>query len=360
VPFVVLLCFFVSLGARVIWPLASALAWAAVLAFFAYPLYRFIRDKLFRGRCSYLAAALNTFLVIFLLVLPMIGLTATVIRELGRFYQFFVEWFPTVRDRSLSSILSLPQLDWILSKYPDFFELPMWSDLAANLPGLLTSFMTRLSRELLGNAFQLGFNLLVITVGVFFLTHDGEKFLRFFDEILPLSHTEKDIFFLRSKQMLYAIFYGIIMTAGIQAVLGGVGWWFVGLPNPVLFGMVMFFLAMLPFVGTPMVIIPGAIYLFMTGDTKHAIMLIAWGILVVSSIDNLLRPLFIYEGTKAHVLMIFTGILGGISTWGFLGLFMGPLVLSVAYFMLRLDHTATFSPETVMSPAEIDDVAKFL
>jgi predicted PurR-regulated permease PerM len=111
----------------------------------------------------------------------------------------------------------------------------------------------------------------------------------------------------------------------------------------------MFFLAMLPFVGTPMVIVPGAVYLFIRGDVKNAALLLIWGFLVVSSIDNLLRPLFIYEGTKAPVLMIFIGILGGISTWGFLGLFMGPLVLSVAYFMLRLYHTAASSAE--MPPA---------
>jgi predicted PurR-regulated permease PerM len=135
------------------------------------------------------------------------------------------------------------------------------------------------------------------------------------------------------------------MTAGIQAALGGLGWWFVGLPNPVLFGSLMFFLAMLPFVGTPMVIVPGAIYLFASGDVKNAAILLAWGILVVSSIDNLLRPLFIYEETNAHILMIFTGLLGGIYTWGFLGLFMGPLVLSVAYFILRLYHTATFTSD---------------
>jgi predicted PurR-regulated permease PerM len=344
-PFVALLVFFVILAGKVIWPLASALAWAAVLAFFAYPLYRFIHLRIFRGRLSYLAAALNTFLVLFLLVLPMIGLASTVYKELARFYQMFIAWFPTAQGKPLSSLLSLPPLEWILSKYPEFFDLPVWSDIAASLPAVLTSLMSRLSREILGNALHVGFNLLVATVGMFFLTHDGEKFLRFVRDILPLSPSEKDVFFTRARQMLYAIFYGIILTAGIQATLGGLGWWFVGLPNPVMFALVMFFLAMLPFVGTPMVIVPGAIYLFATNDAKHAIMLLVWGFAVVSSIDNLLRPIFIYEGTKAPVLMIFIGILGGISAWGFLGLFMGPMVLSVAYFMLRLYHEATFAPD---------------
>jgi predicted PurR-regulated permease PerM len=113
----------------------------------------------------------------------------------------------------------------------------------------------------------------------------------------------------------------------------------------------MFFLAMLPFVGTPMVIAPGALYLFMSGDVKNAAILLAWGILAVSSIDNLLRPLFIYESAKAHILMIFTGMLGGIYAWGFLGLFMGPLALSMTYFMLNLYHTATFTPNAEEPPA---------
>jgi predicted PurR-regulated permease PerM len=104
-----------------------------------------------------------------------------------------------------------------------------------------------------------------------------------------------------------------------------------------------------------MVMVPGAIYLFVSGDVKNAAILLAWSILIVSSIDNLLRPLFIYEGTNAHILMIFTGLLGGIYAWGFLGLFMGPLILSVAYFMLRLYHTATFTPEAQTPPANEPD-----
>ena len=354
IPFIVLLVLLVLLAARVIWPLVNALAWSAVLSFFTYPVYRFLHVKIFRGRWSYFAAVLNTALIIFLMILPMLGLLGTAIKELSRLYQFFVEWFPTIRDRSLGSILSIPQIDRLLTRYPDFFDLSLWRDMISNLPGALMSFIRRVSGQLLGNTFQLGFNLLVITVGTFFLTHDGEKFLSFVREILPLSPSERDVFFTRARQMLYAIFYGIILTAGVQAVLGGIGWWFVGLPNPVLFGLIMFFVALIPFLGTSLVFVPGAIYLWATGDTKHAIMMLVWGFLVISSIDNFLRPLFIYEGTKAHVLMIFAGILGGISTWGFLGLFMGPLVLSVAYFMLRLYHAAIFSPEADV-PAKTDE-----
>ena len=354
VPFVVLLVFFVLLAVRVIWPLSGALAWSAVLSFFTYPIYRFIHEKIFRGRWSYLAAGLNTALIILVLVFPVLGLGATAIRELSDVYQRFVVWFPTVRGQSLGELLRMPQLDAFLDRYPDIFEMPFWSDLLSNLPGALMSFIRGMSTALLGNTIQLGFSLLVMTVGTFFLTRDGERFVSFVHEILPLSPSEKDVFFKRTNQMLYAIFYGIILTAGVQAILGGLGWLFVGLPSPVVFGILMFFMGMIPMMGTPLVFVPGAIYLFATGDVRNAIIMLAWGFGVVSSIDNLLRPLFIYEGTKAHVLMIFAGILGGISVWGFLGLFMGPLVLSVAYFMIVLYRTAIMSPEAIEPPAETE------
>ena len=354
VPFAVLLCLFTALAAVVIWPLISALAWSAVISFISYPIYRFILGRLFKGRYSYLAAGINTLLMLFVLVLPMIGAGITVTRELAKLYNFFMEWYPGREELPLKAILSLPQLEWIFKRFPDFLDLPIWSELVSNVTGLLASVMTRLSRELVGNAFKLAYKLLVIVVGTFFMTHDGHRALGFVRDILPLSEGAKDAFFLRVKQMLYAIFYGIILTAGIQGTLGAFGWRYVGLGNPVLFGSLMFLLAMLPFVGTPMVWVPGVIYLFAHGQTREAITLLLWGLLVVSSIDNLLRPLFISEGSKAHMLLIFVGVLGGLSAWGFLGLFLGPLVLSMAYFLAHLYRLIVMSPDESVDAAAVE------
>lgn len=344
VPFALLLCLFLALAAIVVWPLLSALAWSAVISFISYPVYRFIFVRLFKGRYSYLAAGINTALMLFVLVLPMIGAGIAITRELSRLYSFFMEWYPGREGLPLKSILSMPQFGWIFERFPGFLDLPTWSELATNAAGVLASVMTKISRELVGNVFKLAYKLLVIVVGTFFMTHDGHRAIDFVRDILPLSVEAKDAFFLRAKQMLYAIFYGIILTAGIQGALGAFGWHYVGLGNPVLFGALMFLLAMLPFVGTPLVWVPGVIYLFANGDTKSAIILLVWSLLVVSSIDNLLRPLFISEGSKAHMLLIFVGVLGGLSAWGFLGLFMGPLVLSVAYFLAQLYRLIVMSP----------------
>jgi predicted PurR-regulated permease PerM len=344
IPFVALLCLFVALGCVVLRPLVRALVWAGVLSFFSYPVYKFIHRKILRGRWAILAAGINTLLILFLLVLPMLWAGIKITKEVSRVYQFLVVWFQREGGMPLNSALAIPQLEWLFSRLPNILDLPVWNELIAGAPRLLASFMSRMSRELVGNAFKLIFNLMVITVGTFFLTRDGHILIQFISDLLPLQRDAKDAFFTRAKEMLGAIFYGIIMTAGIQGALGGLGWWYVGLDNPLIFGSLMGFLAMFPFVGTPIVWISGSIYLILHNNMKDGIILFLWGGLVVSMIDNFLRPYFISEGGKAHILLIFSGVLGGLSAWGFLGLFMGPLVLSVAYFMLQLYRLIVLNP----------------
>jgi predicted PurR-regulated permease PerM len=335
IPFVVLLCFFVLLSAFVIRPLAPALSWAAVLSFFTYPVYSFINTKILRGKYSYLASGINTALILLLLVLPMIVAGFAVAKEAGRLYMFLANNYPE-EGLSFDQIFAIPQLKSLISSFPDFFALPVWGELFSNASRVLASFLARMSREMVGNAFRLAINLVVIAVATFFITHDGHIAVQFLRDILPLSDASKEAFFIRCKRMLYAIFYGVMLTAGIQGTLGAIGWHFVGLPNAIIFGSIMFFLAMIPFVGTPLIWGPGALYLFLKGDTTGAILLVIWGVVLVSGIDNFLRPLFISEGSKASVLMVFVGIIGGLSAWGFLGLFLGPLILSLSYFLLHI------------------------
>lgn len=345
VPFALLLFFFVFLAGVVVRPLAPGLAWAAVLSFFTYPGYRFIHTKVFHGRYSYAASAINTLLILFVLVLPLFAIGVAVAHEAAKLYWFLLERIPDAKGSSLESFLSLPPLAWLISMFPELKDLSVWSDLFYNSARTLASIMTGISKELLGNALKMAFNLLVIAVASFFITHDGHSFMRFINDMLPLSSASKEALLLRGKRMLYAIFYGVMLTAGVQGTLGAFGWWFVGLDNPVFFGALMFFFAMVPFIGTPIVWGPGAAYLFMQGRVKEGVILLAWGLMVVSSIDNVLRPLFISEGSKAHILLVFVGILGGLAAWGILGLFLGPLVLSLAVFFLHMYRLIVSAPD---------------
>jgi predicted PurR-regulated permease PerM len=131
-----------------------------------------------------------------------------------------------------------------------------------------------------------------------------------------------------------AVVYGILMTALAQGVLAGVGFWFTGVEAPVLLGIATCFASLIPF-GPPFVWLPAAVWLLARGDTARGLVLLAWGALVVSTIDNVLRPYFISQATKLPILMIFFGVLGGVSAFGLIGLFVGPIILVILLVLWR-------------------------
>ena len=114
---------------------------------------------------------------------------------------------------------------------------------------------------------------------------------------------------------------------------------------PVFFGFCMFMTAMIPFVGTPAIWLPGSFALLLSNDIKNGVILLLWGLLVVSSIDNVIKPMFISEGSKIHMLLVFIGLFGGLYAWGFIGVFVGPLLLSLGMFLLDIYHSIVKSSD---------------
>jgi predicted PurR-regulated permease PerM len=125
-----------------------------------------------------------------------------------------------------------------------------------------------------------------------------------------------------------AVVYGIVLTALVQGTLAGLGYWVAGLQAPVLLGAVTALIALVPF-GTPFVWGSAAVWLLLTGETVAGIGLLVWGTLVVSSVDNLIRPLVISTATRVPFLLVMFGVLGGLVAFGPVGLFLGPVVLAV-------------------------------
>lgn len=337
-PFTVLFIFFVILTWRIVSPMSGPLVWSIMLSYFAYPLYKFIKDKLFKGKYVNTAAALTTVAILFFLVIPIFILLFFLTKEALKIYMFVVH--SGILSSSYSEIIV-----W-LSTLPAIGSVVDWLDLMSGtaIPDTifngavnwLTRMATKLTSEIFGNAFKIFYLLMVVSVSSFFFVRDGQLVVSRIKDVLPLSTASKEDIVNRAAKMLRAVVYGIVFTAAVQGVLGGLGWRFVGLPNAVFFGFLMFVTGMIPFVGTPAVWIPGSIYLMMSGDIVSCVLLLLWGLCVVSTIDNFIRPYFISEGSQIHILLIFIGILGGLYNWGFLGLFIGPLVLSLAVFILDI------------------------
>lgn len=335
-PFLLVFALLALLCISIITPVVRPLMWAIIFSFFSYPLNEFLCEKLFKGKHRSWSSLITTACVVLLLCVPMGFIGISLAREGLRF-------IASLSD-NLDSIQQVLTHAWsnLVGKLPDYAiqylgikgDAQFLQDMIRRAVNYVASSLGDFSRGLLGNVFRMIYQLFVISVATFYLLRDGHVVIEYLDDILPLPKEERVALFDGATRMMKAVVIGTTVTAGIQACLGVAGWMFVGLPAPMLVGAFLFICAMIPFVGTPFVLIPGAFYLFLMGNLKGSLILLSWAILVVSTIDNLIRPMFISEGSKVHFLLVFLGVVGGINVWGFLGIFLGPMVLSLFIFFL--------------------------
>jgi len=339
-PFLFIFVALAYLSFTVSFPLLKPLAWAVLLSFTVYPLFKRLRERLFhRQRSGNLAAAFATGIIVLLLVIPSFFAGFVAAREGVRLYDTVADvitGMDSPGENALSSLLPehiVEKIRPLTERYPvvrtAFQQAVSWSATTA----------VGFSRTVLGSTFTFLYYLAVIVLASFFFIRDGHVIIGYLKDIMPLPAKESEAFFVRAKQILQAVVYGVILTALAQGVVGAVGWWIVDLPSPVFFGALMALFAMIPFLGTALIWVPGALYLFYISEMTQGLVLLAWGVLVVSMVDSFLRPLFISGGGKVHLFIVFIGVIGGLAAWGILGLFMGPLVLTLFIFLLESYRT---------------------
>jgi predicted PurR-regulated permease PerM len=170
---------------------------------------------------------------------------------------------------------------------------------------------------------------------MYYLFRDGDKIIAALPDALPLQRHQSEAILSRTAQVISASVYGVVFIAAIQGVLGGLAFWVLGIPSPMLWGVLLGIVCMIPIAGSFLIWLPAAIYLGLTGHWTKALLLVLWGALVISSIDNLLRPRFMRQYTKLHELFVFFSVLGGITVFGLLGIVLGPVVLAVTMGLLN-------------------------
>src|SRR5690606_38803897 len=164
---------------------------------------------------------------------------------------------------------------------------------------------------------------------MYYLFRDGQKLYVALSAALPLRGRTMNAIFQRIREVIGASVYGVFVIAVIQGSLGGLAFWFIGLPSAVVWSLVMTFLSLIPLAGAFVVWVPVAIYLAVIGSWGAAIGLTLWGALVIGLVDNFLRPKLVGEKAKLHELFIFFSVLGGLQVFGILGLFLGPVILAI-------------------------------
>ena len=162
--------------------------------------------------------------------------------------------------------------------------------------------------------------------------------------MLPFNRQQSDLMFTNMRTIIGASLKGTLLIAAVQGFLGGVAFWFLGLPSALLWGIIMFFTAMIPVVGSSLIWAPAALYLLTTGHWGKALFLLIWGAGVIATVDNLLRPALVGSKTRMHELTVFFSVLGGLQFFGPVGIIMGPIVVALALGMLKIFSEADAEP----------------
>jgi len=309
---------------RMALPFLPALTWALTLAILSAPLQRKLEVALKRAN---LAAALTVILVALIVAVPGLALGQRLLVESAR-----------------GAVIVQTRVDsgeWrrAIDAQPRLAPVAGWVERQVDLPGTvraLATWLTNLAGTILrGSVVQLiGFCLMFYLL--FFFLRDRQAALKALRLLAPLSRAHMDRLLGRIEDTVFATVYGTLAVAAVQGFLGGLIFWWLGLPTPLLWGVVMGLLAVVPVLGAFVVWVPAACFLLLEGSWGKALVLTLWGAVVVGGIDNLLLPMLVGSRLKQHTLLAFLSVVGGLMVFGASGLILGPVVLTLTTVLLEV------------------------
>jgi predicted PurR-regulated permease PerM len=330
---------------RVYFPLAAFLALIALLAFLVFrpflavftvaasvalllqPPHRRVRQAL--GGRRNLAAGLVVLLTTLVILLP-IAVSVLLLSEHA--VQFF-EWLkPQLKPEALRELWreTLPQRFPFLQAYLRFDEAEA-SQAAAALLARLTSGANKIVQGGLAGVTTVLFELLLFLMMLFFLLRDGEKLQHELQAISPLSSEQEALIFDNLARTVRAVLQALVLVPIIQGVVAGVGFLIFGVPSPVLWSVIVVLAAFVPILGSPLGWVPAVAWLFFDGARPWQWLgLLVYGTVLISGVDNVIKPLVLEGVARIHPLLAFLSLLGGLFAFGPLGFLIGPVVLSLA------------------------------
>lgn len=312
-------------------PFVSALLWAVVLSFSSWPIYgRLLRIL---GNRRTLAALAMTLGMVLILLLPflIVGMTlADNVKELTSATRHWVADGPPAPPAWLAKV---PVVGAKAVAY--------WQNLEADTAKLWTEaqrFIEPVSSWLLKIGLALGAGVMELALSIFiafFLFRDGVSISQRLSASVERIGGERGGHLLEvAGKTVRGVVYGILGTALAQAVMAGIGFLIAGVPGAALLALLTFFVSVVPVVGTALVWLPAAIWLFHQGSTGWGIFMLIWGI-GVGNLDNIVKPWLISQGSDMPFILIFFGVLGGALAFGFIGVFIGPTLLAVGFRLVE-------------------------
>ncbi len=344
----VILAIIVYFVARILAPFAIALLWAVVLATIFYPVFRWLSRRVRRPG---LASLLTCLLLTIVIMLPLLMFLVVLASESVNAYRLLDA---KLKSGGLETIRSLPHsgyYQWLLGKLDALgIEAPDLSSVAVKAVQVISSFLVSHSTRALSSFTSFAFNSLIMLFALYYFLLRGPAILNSFRELIGLPSEYMERIVGKFKGIAMATFGGALLSSALQGLLGGLIFLAFGLPSPLLWGVMMGLLSLVPVVGTALVWAPVAVYYFLSGSYVRGLIFVAVCAVVIGTVDNIVKPYVVQRGVEIDTLWVFLSILGGIGVFGFLGFVLGPFVFTVLLVIIDI-FKAEFRKDLAQRPA---------
>lgn len=313
---------------RILAPFLVPLCWAAIFVVIFYPLYQKMEAYI---KSPNLRSILFTVMVVILIIAPAVYLGIALAQEAIVIFDYSRDWIDQGKLDSLIDIKNSPFFLTVkdkLAPYVDLSQLDLKVIVEKSLQSISQTALSQTTR-ILTNAGIVIFDFSLMVFFMFYFFRDGEKLFNQIMDTVPADSYKSRKTLTHLKKVISSTMYGGVVVSLLQGFIGGILFLIMGLPSPIFWGAFMAFLAFIPIVGPSLIYIPAGLILIFTGSSIKGILLIVIGTIVVSQIDNFLRPLLVSGKTGMHTMLLFIAILGGIYVFGLLGIVLGPFIAAV-------------------------------
>lgn len=312
----------------IIKPVLISMIFGLLSAYVCYPIHKRLVSKI---KSKNLSALIICFAILAIILVPVWLLTPLVLKQVFDIYAYsqkidlvsiFNSVFPAFSSQEIS-VNVISSMNSFISEITSYL-LRKFTDVLLNLPSII-------------------FQLFIVIFTFFFALRDGRELVDYIKSLSPLSKESEKKFFEKFGDITYSVIIGQIIVGIVQGVVTGIGFLIFGIENALILTLVSILVGILPIIGSWLVWIPVDVYLFATGRTGPAIGLLIYGLIIISWVDTLIRPLVMSKRTKINSGILLIGMIGGLYVFGVLGLVLGPLILAYLLIVLELYRQRTYS-----------------
>ena len=321
----------IAISFLIIKPFLTALLTGIVFSYIFYPLYKTILKRIPNKNASAFIASL---LVILLITMPLFFVLNTISQEayatyiLSRQKSSNVQLLSSECQPADKSACKLMQYFAVKANEPQikYYLDTAIKDVTVKITQNISSILISIPVFMI--------HMFIALFVMFFLFRDGKLLINKIERLMPLKDKHRKRVFEKLSEMTYAVIYGSIIIAIIQGALGGIGFFIFGLPTPLLWGMVMVFASFIPYVGSSIIWFPASLLLIFNGYGDptlviKGVFLMIYGVFVVGTMDNILKPKIIGDKSGLHPVLVLLGVVGGLQLLGFMGVIIGPILLAL-------------------------------